>query len=694
MSDFTISLTESGFRPYHHFRDPNPVGRKAEAWARNPRRGNANERPFIGWDGEGYTDEKTGEHHYNLLANSLGNYIYDDKGIRTEHALRFMLDQGRANKGAIHVVFASNYDVNMILRGQRQMSRFTAERLHKDGHRWITLSDDPQDTFHVTWRPSREFRINDNFNGGSVTFYDVYPFFQSSFVNACDEYLPKTSIWWADRDAIIENKERRGTFTRDEFESVLAYCQAELRCLTDLMDEFRERVYAAGLRINKWYGPGAIAASLLQSQGVKKAMAQNIQAERPEVAEAGRAAYAGGRFELVKFGHVEETVYEYDRNSAYPYAMTKLPWLAGGEWHHVQGDPGYHPFALYRIDYRHAVVDSQDLHRPFPLYRRDRNGSVCYPHAGVVGWYWSPEYGVAKAHSQLVNAQLTVLEAWIFEPTTTRKPFDFIPEMYERRKKLKRIGNGAHVGIKLGLNSLYGKLAQQMGWQPGRKIPPFHQLEWAGFVTSHCRAAMFKLAMQIGLENIIAFETDAIFTTTRAPQSLLGDGLGWFEETVFSDLTYLQSGIYVGRVHGGEETVRSRGFHPRLLDRASVLRDLASGRVSQSVSDQTFVTLGSALAVNYKRWGRWIEGPRQIALRPESLTQKRCHDFGDLCSACVVYDDTPEGVSFTLGSWHDTMVPMGFRHSESFPFPVLWIDHAEGMDELEEARHENYTELV
>lgn len=695
MSDYTLSLADAApsFRPYHHSRDADPAARKLAAYGKRPRWSNGAERPFIAWDGEGFTDE-SGEHHYYLLANSLGEYIVNEDGIRTEQALRFMLDSGRRNKGAIHVVYASNYDVNMILRGQRQLSWSDAKFIHDEGKRWIKCSEDVSDWFHVNWRPSRELRINDNFEGGSVTFYDVYPFFQSSFVNACDDYLSPEAEWWNVREQVVTNKERRGSFTRDEIDSVLAYCRAELLSLVELMDEFRRRIYAAGLRINKWYGPGAIAASLLGSQHVKRHMETRYEDTFPHMAKAARFAYAGGRFELIKTGHVEERVYEYDRNSAYPYAMTKLPSLAGGEWTHVESDPGYQPFALYRINYRHGVVDPQECHRPFPLYRRDERGGICYPHAGVVGWYWSPEYAVAKAHAKAVGASFTVEEAWVFTERTTTRPFEFIHEMYERRQKLKAIGNGAHVGIKLGLNSLYGKLAQQMGYKPGGKLPPFHQLEWAGFVTSHCRAAMFKLAMEIGLQHVIAFETDAIFTTKPASQSIIGKGLGWFEETIFANLTYLQSGIYVGQKEGEDEpTIRTRGFHPRLLDRSRMVEHLRNGALSQTVTDTNFITLGTALATGYKRWGRWIESDREIALRPESLKQKRCHDFGANCSGCVVHGEMPDQVEFRLGVWHDTMCPMGFRHSESAEFPVLWIT-GDTMPELDEQRHDNYGELI
>src|SRR6185437_11524107 len=108
---------------------------------------------------------------------------------------------------------------------------------------------------------------------------------------------------------------------------------------------------------------------------------------------------------------------------------------------------------------------------------------------------WSPEVEACREYCAAGYGTMEVLEAWVydFDPDAP-KPFDFVEGLYLKRKALKAGGDGAHVGIKLGLNSLYGKLAQQIGWKVTEdgtlRLPPFHQLEWAGFTTSHCRAAV------------------------------------------------------------------------------------------------------------------------------------------------------------------------------------------------------------
>jgi len=75
-------------------------------------------------------------------------------------------------------------------------------------------------------------------------------------------------------------------------------------------------------------------------------------------------------------------------------------------------------------------------------------------------------------------------------------------------------GNPAQVALKLCMNSMYGKLAQRIGWDPiNRRLPPWHQLEWAGWVTSYTRAKLFNMLRRIPFKHLIAVETDGIYTT-------------------------------------------------------------------------------------------------------------------------------------------------------------------------------------
>lgn len=629
--------------------------------------------PFIAWDGEGITRED-GSHDYVMLAvkgAGISKDIINPHGIGTAQAFDFLLDVAQeAPEKAIHVIYGGSYDFNMIMR---DIPRETMDRVYHK--RYATWQD-----YRIGWRNGKSLyvcRIDDAKKkvGQGVTIYDVVSFFQCTFVKACDDYLGDD---FTNRDMIVANKAVRGAFRQENIADVRRYNDAELDNLLALMDELRKRLNACNLRPRRWDGPGAVAAALLQRERVKE-----CKGDVPAgPARAARFAYAGGRFEVIKFGHVPERVFEYDVNSAYPAALRNVPDLSDAKWRKVTGDPGFMPFALY-----HATFKGNRADIPGALFRRDPNGTICYP-LTVTGWYWTPEIETAREYCARGYGTLEISEAWVCYPASDRRPFDFIDGLYNKRKALKRAGDGAHVGIKLALNSLYGKLAQQVGASMTRagewRIPPFHQLEWAGYVTSWCRSRVLGACLD-NLDDVIAFETDAVFTRAPLPVTI-GDGLGEWEATEFDSLTYVQSGLYFGESNGKAIT-KTRGVDRGTLTRDIVLAGLRepSARDRYAVASLTrFVGIGVALAQNWDRWRRWERVEKHMILEP---TGKRIH-LGCDCMH-VEYDANGKvcNTGLALGVWHKTACPL-LNIAHSAQFPIVWINPDPRMSELEEMRNE------
>ena len=622
-------------------------------------------KPFCAWDGEGYT-ERQGAHIYNLFAGKCGDdtiSITDDDGLPTERIFNTLLDFSDAHPDAIHIIYGGSYDFNMWMS---DISKADVRYIytHKFG-RWKN--------FRISWRRGKSFyvcRVDDDGKkiGMGVTVYDVVSFFQSSFVSACDSYLGDRFLH---RDMIVANKQARGSFTTADNATVAEYNDAELDNLILLANELRERLNKVHLRPRRWDSCGAIASALLTQHGIK----QIIKGANtpPEVQEASRFAYAGGRFELIKFGHSDNPVYEYEVNSAYPSALRDVPDLSKGYWEYVSGDPGAHPFAVYHIE-SHTV--RQDI--PAPLFRRDGNGSVCYPQH-VMGWYWSPEYNIWTDYVRMGLSSGRVEGAWIFREATDNRPFSFIEPLYNKRRALKKAKDGAHVGIKLGLNSLYGKLAQQVGAEDlgdkGWRLPPFHCLEWAGYTTSHCRAAVLSAVIN-DLDSVIAFETDAVFTT-RPLDVKVGSNLGDFDRLDFENMTYVQSGLYFADSAEGP-IAKTRG-----VDRGELTREQIMGQMNARYAvDRTaparltrFVGVGVALMQGWWRWRRWETITKNMTLEP---TGKRIHIE---CESCDRNADRP----MVLGKWHHTFCPM-MNMAHSLQFPIMWANPDPNMTELAEMR--------
>lgn len=273
-----------------------------------------------------------------------------------------------------------------------------------------------------------------------------------------------------------------------------------------------------------------------------------------------------------------------------------------------------------------------------------------------------------------------VLGAWVFRPNSDRKPFDFIEPLYMKRRALKKAGDGAQVGIKLALNSLYGKLAQQVGAEEREdgtwRLPPYHCLEWAGYATSHCRATILGAVIN-NLDSVIAFETDAVFTT-KPLDVKIGSNLGEFGEDIFNNMTYVQSGMYFADHSDGHPVEKTRGVDRGEIHRELILENmfkpLAKDRVAAARLTR-FVGVGMALMGRWQKWCKWETVTKNLTLEP---TGKRIH-LG--CDACE------DGHRVTKGKWHETMCPL-INDAHSLPFPVIWINPDPNMDMLDELRRE------
>lgn len=624
-------------------------------------------RPFCAWDGEGVT-LPGGAHIYNLFSGKCGDdttTISREAGLRTEDIFETLLEFGAKHPDAIHIIYGGSYDFNMWVSDLQRGSVFGL--YHNKFLRWKD--------YRLSWRRGKSFyvcRVDEDGKrvGAGVTVYDIISFFQSSFVAACDSYLGDRFIH---RDMIVANKAARGTFHLDDLDTVTDYNIAELDNLILLANELRERLNKVGLRPRRWDSCGAIAAALMTQHGISN-LVKSFEIPE-EVGNAERHAYAGGRFEMIRYGHTDEPVYEYDVNSAYPSALRNVPDLSKGKWHHATEDCGPKDFAVYHIE-----SHTPNEHIPAPLFRRDGNGTVCYP-AHVTGWYWSPEYNVWKDYLNRGHSTGKVIEVWWFESDPDiPKPFAFIEPLYMKRRALKKAGDGAHVGIKLALNSLYGKLAQQVGAEQDMvtkewRLPPFHCLSWAGYTTSHCRAAVLSAVID-DLDAVIAFETDAVFTT-RPLNVKTGSNLGEFECLTFKDMTYVQSGMYFATDEHGNAIAKTRGVDRGELTREHILGPLtapcARDRVAKA-SLTRFVGAGIALAQNWKKWRRWEKVNKNMVLGP---TGKRIHVP---CPQCT---DEP---GLNLGVLHNTMCPM-LTHMHSLPFPVAWINPNPDMTNLDDMRN-------
>lgn len=642
-----IKTTEEKILPYH-----NKGGKRGQYISSETRR-------FIGWDGEGMDiDGERKPQSYVLFGCSTGQHIKNTGGLHIDEILEFMMKIKEENPSAWHIGFVFDYDVNMIVK---QLSVKRIKYLKEngmvryrslDGKNYL-LTYTPKKWFTVT-RYEKGYHPKKNNNARTtIRIEDVFSFYTESFIATLDRYgieHPAVLSEGKDLRGVCPNKCEHNN-VNECMDYILSYWKVEIKLLEDLISKFRDLLYKTGFKITRWYGPGVIASYVLKQHNIKAHMAESP----PEVLDAATYAYAAGRFELFTVGRYVGNIWSADINSAYPYAISKLPSLANGIWEKVDKPTGRTMFALYHVKYGTGAATSRT---PQPLFFRDIHGHISFPPT-LEGWYWAPEVLVTQ---QFKGDKLEILEGWEFiENDKNLRPFSFILDMYKKRQELKRLKDPAQQTVKLGMNSIYGKLAQRVGWDPVKKrIPPFHQIEWAGWVTSYTRAKIASLTMKAPM-NTNSIETDGAYFNINPELLGIKDSkeLGGWEIEKYDEMCYLQSGVAILR-KDDKWTVKVRGLDKKKFTVQSVLDYIATlqplkekGEIWQPYLGETTRFIGMAQALQSSIpmkliHGVWKTDVREIFLGSGKAEGKRIHSPTQ-CIACK------EGVSPNDGL-HDLIV--------------------------------------
>lgn len=556
---------------------------------------------FCAWDGEGIT--VAGEHRYMLLANSSHDALWNPAGLGTLDILGAICARARQlDKRTTHVIFGGSYDVNCWLK---DLSPRALEKVWRGG--WVVLA---QYRYKIQYRPRRSFVIHELETGTRVTVWDVWGFFQGTFVGALEKYGLTVP------DRLRAMKQARSKFSLKQKERIIEYCHEECDLLVSLMKMVRDHLATANLAIRRWDGAGACAAALLSREGTK-----THQGAAPAGARrAAQHAYAGGRIELLQYGHAPNTpLHHYDINSAYPAALRPIPSLAAGRWAHTNKptDISQLPeFSVHRVHWYFTESNS----RAYPFFWRGPNGNIFYPPLGE-GWYWTPEVMAAQdaLAARQIDGFMEVKESWSWHPETDERPFQFIDGLFQQRAEWKRTGVGAEKMLKLALNSLYGKCAQHVGGKPG-EAPRYHQIEWAGWITSVTRAALYRAVVQAGPAAVM-IATDGIFSTSQLNLPV-SKQLGDWEYHCHAGATVVQSGVYwLDDINAQGERVTqdfSRGFDRGTLKRNKIVSAWKRRELTWDASLTRFVTMGAVVNRHARpeHWRQWRTTPRVLTLTP------------------------------------------------------------------------------
>lgn len=587
------------------------------------------ERPFIGWDSEGYDyficapngEIIVGPQRTMLFGCSVPERYITGIDLGSKDMFDMLLRVEAEFPDAFHVGFSFEYDINQMLKDLpwRMLAvlkltgkvRWNGYRIKHVPHKLITISK----------------------GGITATVYDSFGFFHCKYETA----LKKYRIGSPEQLRIIhEGKSQRGRFTYADLPEVTRYWQTEIGLFPALMDCVRDAAYGGGYRISSWHGPGALAAYGLRYNGVRKYMSRKTPWY---VKRAVRCAYAGGRFQAWQCGWYEGDVYTLDKNSAYVQAISLLPNLAKGSWRkinaaNINGPADIARFGLYhiRFDARNPERsrwrrDAGVPDRPQPLFHRDKNGRLTWPDF-VDGWFWSPEAKLVAG-----SPYSRFVEGYVFRDDGTY-PFKWVNDSYDLRVHLQGGGpdsatyNPAEKAYKWALAAMYGAFARRVGWDRRNKRPPrSHELCWAGFITSHCRAAIFDVASWAASKGaLISVDTDGVTGTVPFPEDIVpegfGTGLGQWKQDHYSAILFWQNGIYWLRDvndHNTWREAKSRGVPKGVISIQDAMGALEQASFIPPYRPATIKTVKTryigyrqALNSQFKRWRVWVREPNEL----------------------------------------------------------------------------------
>lgn len=617
-------------------------------------------------------------HRYTLLAASTGDKVINRAGLTTIECFNFLCDLRDKHPLGILVIFSGMYDFNHMLKDgfdKEQMKKLCAGESVYFEYQGVK--------YGVELRSRKCIMIRRGMYKGKtgkvlwqskVVVWDVWGLFQGAFVEVIEKWIGKD---YKHYNLIKYMKAKRGEFENVGSEVIEAYNAAELEALVEIMNQVRECSKNLGLHFTRWDGAGAVAASMLKKNNIRNSISVTPQ----NLIEAVRCAYSGGRIEVCKIGNYEGKVYDYDINSAYPSILPSLPDMSGGEWSYGMDSAVPNGFTIVHCKYHFC----DDL--PFyPLYYRTELKEISFPQFGE-GWYWHPEYVQACN----VPGLLEVIEWWHYEPKLPN-PFLWVRNYYEKRRDMinnpvEKWYTGGEKMLKLGCNSIYGKLVQQVGYKQSR-LPPFHQMEWGGYITSAIRAKLFGAGFS-DCDNIIGFATDGIFS--KAPLKLdISEskefGKWELKKPVPDGITIAMPGVYWW--HTGKEEYQhfSRGFDKKTMRTPDIILDAwKRGEREVTIPTRKIIGLPTALTsdVFWHLRARFCDTVKKLTI--DGGGHKRM--------PCDVVKDKPYKNLISL-EVSPNIVYQERAQGCSFPYPLAWENDSQLFKYLDKEKDEEDTRNI
>ncbi len=434
---------------------------------------------------------------------------------------------------------------------------------------------DRQSSLAIAFTPKRRFYLEHRPHGDRfedwrrVDIHDTGTSFIGGLEKVISDWNPELSD---DQRAIIKwGKEHRkdGTFDMSVIDKICQYSEAECiahaRVCRILLDLVMDAAHVP-LAEKDLFGSGSIAGAALKyykaprREPTAKLVGSDIRYE-----DIAQMTYFGGMIETPVVGLVKGLVDEVDINSAYPHKMISIPCMREGcgEWTVTEG--AVPPGAVVG----HARVKwyiESDLTSTPPFIVRRKDGRVGMPRMiDQPTWVSLAEYENAV---QRFGPDIEVDKIVYWAPDCqcgNPRPYEFLQYLYDKRlafkDQMKTVTKDSvewwnlsckEKAVKLVINSIYGKLAQQDP-KPGA----YTNLHLASYITGATRAQVRRESWEREDQGgtVVYQHTDSVLSTGGTPTDG-GKVLGaWGMEKPSTDFLIIQPGLATA-LGGGKSASR------------------------------------------------------------------------------------------------------------------------------------------
>lgn len=511
-------------------------------------------------------------------ADGQADYLYDPAGLQIDDILQWIL----IFAADLCIGYFFDYDVQQIVK---QLPPHHQMQLWRRGR-----------VLYGHWRirhvPRKRFTITDTETKLTVTIWDVSGWTQCSFVRLITDWNIGTE---EEKAFVARMKALREDLSHETKDSLVRYTTLECKLLSIWFLQMLALHRRANIHLTAYSGAGSTASAMFRAAKWKP---PDVPSDVQQYAEA---AFFGGRTETSRVGGYTGIVYGYDINSAYPYAICHLPEIRNARWKRtkrfIAGAWGF-----YRARWRQKQTECWGLFpvRGAKMPDGHRSVSLLFAQSGE-GIYHSYEI---EAALQCYPSAIEIMDGWIIDPHG--KPFEWVYETVERRLKLKAEGDSANIVLKLGLNSLYGKMAQHTGTHP------LQCMVYAAAITAKTRAMMLPLLSR-HQHDILLVATDGILSAVPLDVPV-SPALGEWEHSQYTNAWILQAGVY-----WCGNKIRTRGVDGRQLDldaiRAVWRRRKTEGEIPVRV--RRVISYRAACARGKPELtGSWVEMERIVRFDP------------------------------------------------------------------------------